>query len=49
LQRRLYFYGKDWPIHVNYGSDQKSEYIELVMTETDRQMPRKRNYPLIYL
>jgi DNA phosphorothioation-associated putative methyltransferase len=41
---RLYFYGEDRPIHVSFGPDQKGEYIDLVMTETGRQVPRKRDY-----
>jgi DNA phosphorothioation-associated putative methyltransferase len=40
---RLYFYGEDRPIHVSYGPDQKREYIDLVVTETGRQVPRKRS------
>ncbi len=43
---RLYFYGEDRPIHVSYGPEQKGEYIDLVMTETGRQVPRKRNLPI---
>jgi len=39
---RLYFYGEDRPIHVSCGPEQKGEYIDLVMTETGRQVPRKR-------
>ena len=39
---RLYFYGEDRPIHVSYGTEQKGEYIDLVMTEAGRQVPRKR-------
>ena len=38
---RLYFYGEDRPIHVSYGPEQKGEYIDLVITETGRQVPRK--------
>ncbi len=41
---RLYFYGDNRPIHVSYGPGQKGEYIDLVMTETGRQVPRKRNF-----
>lgn len=40
---RLYFYGDDRPIHVSYGPEQKGEYINLVMTEAGRLVPRKRN------
>jgi len=39
---RLYFYGDERPIHVSYGPEQKGEYIDLVMTESGRQVPRKR-------
>ncbi|WP_432740333.1 DNA phosphorothioation-associated putative methyltransferase [Methylobacter sp. G7] len=39
---RLYFYGEDRPIHVSYGPEQKGEYIDLVMTDKGRQIPRKR-------
>ena len=39
---RLYFYGEDRPIHVSYGPEQKGEYIDLVMTESGRQVPRIR-------
>ncbi|MEI6067532.1 MAG: DNA phosphorothioation-associated putative methyltransferase, partial [Methylococcaceae bacterium] len=40
---RLYFYGEDRPIHVSYGPEQKGEYIDLVITDTGRQVPKKRN------
>ncbi|MFU8789527.1 MAG: hypothetical protein ACNA7G_10885 [Methylobacter sp.] len=39
---RLYFYGEDRPIHVSYGPEQKGEYIDLVMTESGRQVPKVR-------
>lgn len=39
---RLYFYGDDRPIHVSFGPEQKREYIDLVMTDSGRQVPRKR-------
>jgi hypothetical protein len=39
---RLYFYGKNRPIHVSYGPEQKGEYIDLLITATGRQVPRKR-------
>ncbi|MDI1277449.1 DNA phosphorothioation-associated putative methyltransferase [Methylobacter sp.] len=39
---RLYFYGDDRPIHVSYGPEQKGEYIDLVLTDSGRQVPRKR-------
>lgn len=39
---RLYFYGENRPIHVSYGPEQKNEYIDLVMTEAGRQVPRIR-------
>ena len=41
---RLYFYGEDRPIHVSYGAEKKGEYIDLVMTESGKQVPRKRDY-----
>ncbi|WP_340122461.1 hypothetical protein [Methylobacter svalbardensis] len=39
----LYFYDENRPIHVSYGPEQKGEYIDLVITETGRQVPRKRS------
>ncbi|WP_031435346.1 DNA phosphorothioation-associated putative methyltransferase [Methylomarinum vadi] len=39
---RLYFYGDDRPIHVSYGPEQKREYVDLVMTDSGRQVPKKR-------
>lgn len=39
---RLYFYGDDRPIHVSYGPEQKREYIDMLTTETGKQVPRKR-------
>jgi len=39
---RLYFYSDDRPIHVSYGPEQKREYVELVMTNSGQQVPRKR-------
>lgn len=39
---RLYFYGEDRPIHVSYGPEQKKEYVDLVITDSGRQVPRKR-------
>ncbi|MGR8998237.1 MAG: DNA phosphorothioation-associated putative methyltransferase [Gammaproteobacteria bacterium] len=39
---RLYFYGDDRPIHVSYGPEQKKEYVDLVITGTGHQIPRKR-------
>jgi DNA phosphorothioation-associated putative methyltransferase len=39
---RLYFYGENRPIHVSYGPEQKGEYIDMVITDTGRQVPRKR-------
>ena len=41
---RLYFYGEDRPIHVSYGPEQKGEYIDLVMTESGKQVPKVRKY-----
>ena len=41
---RLYFYGEDRPIHVSYGPEQKGEYIDLVMTESGRQVPKIKKY-----
>jgi DNA phosphorothioation-associated putative methyltransferase len=43
---RLYFYGEDRPIHVSYGPEQKGEYIDLVMTEAGRQVPKLRKYKI---
>ena len=39
---RLYFYGEDRPIHVSYGPEQKREYIDLLITDSGQQVPRKR-------
>ena len=41
---RLYFYGENRPIHVSYGPEQKGEYIDLVMTESGKQVPKVRKY-----
>jgi len=41
---RLYFYGEDRAIHVSYGPEQKGEYIDLVMTESGKQVPKVRKY-----
>ena len=41
---RLYFYGEDRPIHVSYGPEQKGEYIDLVMTESGKQVPKIKKY-----
>jgi DNA phosphorothioation-associated putative methyltransferase len=43
---RLYFYGEDRPIHVSFGPEQKGEYIDLVMTETGRQVPKLRKHKI---
>lgn len=40
---RLYFYGENRPIHVSYGPEQKKEYVDLVITDSGRQVPRKRH------
>ncbi len=42
---RLYFYGENRPIHVSYGPEQKREYIDLIQTESGRQVPKKRRIP----
>jgi hypothetical protein len=39
---RLYFYGDDRPIHVSYGPEQKREYVDLIVTESGQQVPKKR-------
>ncbi|WP_341325801.1 DNA phosphorothioation-associated putative methyltransferase [Methylotuvimicrobium sp. KM2] len=39
---RLYFYGENRPIHVSYGPEHKKEYIDMVTTESGKQVPRKR-------
>lgn len=39
---RLYFYGDDRPMHVSYGPEQKGEYVDLVLTDSGRQVPKKR-------
>lgn len=38
---RLYFYGENRPIHISYGAEPKGEYIDLIITENGRQIPRK--------
>ena len=42
---RLYFYGDNRPVHVSYGPEQKGEYIDLVISKSGRQVPRKRQHP----
>jgi DNA phosphorothioation-associated putative methyltransferase len=39
---RLYFYGENRPIHVSYSAEPKGEYIDMILTENGRQVPRKR-------
>jgi hypothetical protein len=39
---RLYFYGENRPIHVSFGPQQKGECVDLVITASGRQVPRKR-------
>lgn len=39
---RLYFYGKDRPIHVSYGPERKGDYVEMVAKEGGRMVPRRR-------
>ena len=39
---RLYFYGNNRPIHVSYGPEKKREYIEILLTNSGRQVPRKK-------
>ncbi|WP_404356199.1 DNA phosphorothioation-associated putative methyltransferase [Methylotuvimicrobium sp. KM1] len=39
---RLYFYDENRPIHVSYGPEHKKEYIDMVTTESGKQVPRKR-------
>ena len=41
---RLYFYGENRPIHVSFSVQPKGEYIDMVMTESGRQVPKKRHY-----
>ncbi len=43
---RLYFYGENRPLHVSFSAQPKGEYIDMVMTESGRQVPRKRPKPL---
>ena len=38
------FEAEDRPIHVSYGPEQKGEYIDLVMTESGRQVPKIKKY-----
>ncbi len=39
---RLYFYGENRPIHVSFGPEQKRDYVDLILTESGRQVPKKR-------
>ncbi len=39
---RLYFYGENRSIHVSFSAEPKGEYIDLVITDSGRQVPRKR-------
>lgn len=39
---RLYFYGENRSIHVSYGNEHKREYVDLVVTESGRQVPKRR-------
>ncbi|MCK9609425.1 MAG: hypothetical protein M0R33_23600 [Methylomonas sp.] len=39
---RLYFYGENRHIHVSYGPEQRRKYVDLVIIESGRQVPRKR-------
>lgn len=39
---RLYYYGDDRPIHVSYGPEHKKEYVDLLLTEQGRLIPKKR-------
>lgn len=43
---RLYFYGENRPVHVSYGPERKGEYIDLVLTDKGRRVPRKRQTPI---
>ena len=38
---RMYFYGKESPIHVSYGPDNKREVIEMKENEQGKSIPRK--------
>jgi len=38
---RLYFYGDNRPIHVSFSAKPKGEYIDLVMADNGRQVPKK--------
>jgi hypothetical protein len=37
---RLYFYDEDRDIHVSYRPEQKDGYMDFVITETERQVPK---------
>jgi hypothetical protein len=39
---RLYFYGKDRPIHVSYGPEQKREFIDMVCGPSGKLIPKRR-------
>ena len=39
---RLYFYGENRPIHVSFSAEPKGEYIDLVLTDNGRQVPKIR-------
>ncbi len=43
---RLYFYGDNRPIHVSFSAEPKGEYIDLVITENGRQVPKVRKYKI---
>ena len=39
---RIYFYGSDKPIHVSYGPEKKSEFIEMRIGRSGRLIPSRR-------
>jgi hypothetical protein len=41
---RLYFYGNNKPIHVSFGPQNKKEYVDLIATESGRQVPKVRKF-----
>jgi len=41
---RLYFYGEDRPVHMSFGPELKGDYIEMVVTGSGKQVPRKKSF-----
>lgn len=39
---RIYFYGRDRPIHVSYGPENKREFVEMRQSDGERRIPKVR-------